>query len=53
MNGHGKLRRCAEPRAAIAAFYPFRVAAFVIARMMIGPARRPYRRPTRPTACLR
>ena len=49
MNGFGKLRRCAERRAAVAAFYLFLAAAFVVTRTLIERARTRYRWPSRPT----
>ena len=50
LNGYGKLRRCTERRAAVAAFFLFLAAAFVVARLLIERARPLYRWPTRPTA---
>ena len=50
MNGYGKLRRCAEKRAAVVDFYLFLSAALVVLRQLIQRARSRYRWDARPTS---
>ena len=49
LNGYGRLRRCTERRAAVAAFCLFLAAAFVVTRLLVDKVRPRYRWPTRPT----